>query len=128
MIMVKIGVTIISTVNAIAIYSTFVVLRVWACQMITSYRLCPKSTPNRCFGKNVAIISWMGSYATIASITKTMLFPKEKAWIGSPIIVIDAKQSDVYLNKSPIGNGRNPYANDEPQTMWAWNPISNDHH
>ena len=96
---------------------------------LTCYQLCPKSMPNRCFVKNVAIVSWMGSYVTIALIAKTMLFPKEKAWIGFPIIVINAKQSDVYLNKpSPTGNGRNPYANDEPQTMWAWNPIFNDRH
>ena len=47
---------------------------------LTCYRLCPKSVPNRCFGKNVAIVSWMGSYATIAMIAKTMLLPKEKAW------------------------------------------------
>lgn len=46
---------------------------------LTCYRLCPKSAPNRCFGKNVAIVSWMGSYATIAMIAKTMLLPKEKA-------------------------------------------------
>ena len=113
-IMVKIGVTIISTVNAIAIYGMIVVLEYapvkwWLRRQSHVFRLCPKSMPSRCFSKNVAIVSWMGCYATIALIAKTMLLPKEKAWIGFPIIVIKAKQSDVYLNKpSPTGNGRDP--------------------
>ena len=58
---------------------------------------------------NDAIAFWTTSYATNASMTKTTHLPKAKAWIGSPIIAVNAEPSDVSLNKlSPTGNGRNP--------------------
>ena len=42
-------------------------------------------------------------------MTKTTRLLKKKAWIGSPIIAVNAEPSDVPLNKpSPTGNGRNP--------------------
>ena len=60
--------------------------------------------PNWCFGKNDAIVFWIRSYATIELMTKTT-----KAWVGFPIIAVNADPSDASLNKpSPTGNGRNP--------------------
>ena len=88
--------------------------RVRACQMSGWLRrqsnvlqtLSPM--PNACFGKIGVIVSWITSYATNALMTKTALLPKEKAWIGSPIIAVNAEPSDVSLDKpSPTENGRN---------------------
>ena len=88
--------------------------RVRTCQMSGWLRrqsnVSQKSMPNACLGKNDAIVSWIRSYATVALMKKTRLLPKEKVWIGSPLIAVNVKPSDVSLNKpSPTGNGRNPY-------------------
>ena len=114
-IMVKIGVTITSMGNAVS--GKIVMLEYAPVKCVagcidtpTCYRPYPKSTPNGCFGKKDAIFSWMRSCATIALMTKMRRLPEKKALIGSPIIVVNAEPSDVFLNKpSPTGNGRNPY-------------------
>ena len=84
-------------------------VRIQACQMSGCLRRHSKSIPNGCFGKNDAIVYWIRSYAIIVLMTKTTRLPNAKAWIGSPIIAVNADPSDVSLNKqSPTGNGRNP--------------------
>ena len=103
--------------------------RVRACQWVAGcvdipmcYRLSPKWMPNGCFGKNDAIVFWTTSYATNASMTKTTRLLMAKAWIGSPIIAVNAEPSNVSLNKlSPTGNGRNPWREAPKAWIHMWN-------
>ena len=115
MIMAVIGVKITATGKAVS--DTILVLEYVLVKWVAGcvdipmcYRLSPKWMPNGCFNKNDAIVFWTTAYATNAWMTKTTRLLKAKAWIGSPIIAVNAEPSNASLNKlSPTENGRNPW-------------------
>ena len=76
--------------------------------------------PNGCFGKNGMIVS----YGTNVLMEKTTRLPKAKVWIESAIIAVIAEPSNISLNKL----SHLMYADDEPHTMRAWNPLSKNKH
>ena len=105
--MVKIGVTIISTVNAIAIYGMIVVLEYAPVKWWLRRQSHVLPTLSQVSAQQVL---WQkrcdrlldGVLRNHRNDSKDDAFAQGKG-------VINAKQSDVYLNKSsPTGNGRNP--------------------
>ena len=96
------------------------------------FRPSPKSTPSACCGKNGVIGLWIICYATIAKMPKTTRLPEAKVWIGSPIIGSECRGvRRIFEQTVTYREWQEPlmYADDEPYTMWAWNPLSkNSHH
>ena len=134
--MVKIGVTIISTVNAIAIYGMIVVLEYapvkwWLCRQ--SHVLPTLSQVN------AQQVLWQKRYDRLLDgvlcnhriDSKDDAFAQGKGvdWIPDncdqcKTVWRICEQTVTYREwQEPL-----MYAIDEPQTMWAWNPLSNDHH
>ena len=58
---------------------------------------------------------------------KTRLLPKEKVWIGSPLIATFRR---IFEQTVTYREWQEPllYADDEPHIMRAWNPLSEDDH
>ena len=134
--MVKIGVTIISTVNAIAIYGMIVVLEYAPVKWWLRRQSHVLPTLSQV---NAQQVLWQkhcdrlsdGVLCNHHFDSKDDAFAQGKGvdWIPNNCNQCKTvwrifEQTVTYREwQEPL-----MYANDELQTMWAWNPLSNDHH
>ena len=140
-IMVKISVMIISTVNTIAIYGTIVVLEYapvkwWLCRQSHVLPTLSQVNAQQVLWQKQAL--WQkhcdrlldGVLCNHCVDSKDDAFAQGKGMDWIPDNCDQWKTvRRIFEQTVTYWEWQEPlmYANDEPQTMWAWNPLSNDH-